>query len=277
MWVPIYTVRLCRMNTPRLVALDMDGTLLTPDGAIPERFWSTLDAANASGITVAPASGRQLATLRQMFARNAPETFIAENGSVVEHKGEIISARTMAEDTARRLVSALDAAPFVAYPVLCAPEASYTRQNTPPGIQREVDKYYLANQHVLSLLDAPLNQIVKIALYVDGDAETEGLPWVREVAPELTAVVSSKHWLDIMSPDASKGAALAALADTLGIAREDTAAIGDFLNDYSMLDTAGYAVAMGNAHPKLKTIADEVIGTHSEQAAVHKLAQWAAQ
>lgn len=253
----------------------MDGTLLTPEGAIPDSFWPTLEAAQAAGTTVAPASGRQLATLREMFARNTPDTFIAENGAVVQHEGQVFATATIPEATARRIVEALEHMPFSAHPVLCAPEASYTRASTPPEVQREVDKYYLANTQVRSLVDAPLNEVVKIALFVDGDAETLGLPWVEKLAPELHALVSSTHWLDIMPPAASKGAALLALADTLRIAHNDTAAIGDYLNDYSMLQAAGYAVAMGNAHPELKEVADEVIGTNGEYAAVAKLAQWA--
>ena len=253
----------------------MDGTLLNPEGAIPDSFWPTLEAAQAAGITVAPASGRQLATLRDMFARNAPDTFIAENGAVVQHEGQVVATATIPEDTARRIVEALEHTPFSAHPVLCAPEASYTRASTPPEVQREVDKYYLANERVSTLADAPAHRIVKIALFVDGDAELDGLPWVRETVPELEALVSSKHWLDIMPPAASKGAALTALAATLGIAQEDTAAIGDYLNDFSMLQAAGTAVAMGNAHPDLKAIAHEVIGTNGEHAAVDKLAQWA--
>ncbi|PAT05891.1 HAD family hydrolase [Corynebacterium hadale] len=263
------------MNAPRLVALDMDGTLLAPSGAIPEHFWHTLDRARAAGITVAPASGRQLATLRAMFTRNEPDTFIAENGAVVQHLGEIVSAITMPEDTVRRFVDAFPHAPFTAHPVMCTPEASFTLADTPAEVQREVDKYYLANERVSTLADAPAHRIVKIALFVDGDAELDGLPWVRETVPELEALVSSKHWLDIMPPAASKGAALTALAATLGIAQEDTAAIGDYLNDFSMLQAAGTAVAMGNAHPDLKAIAHEVIGTNGEHAAVDKLAQWA--
>lgn len=253
----------------------MDGTLLNPEGAIPDSFWPTLEAAQAAGITVAPASGRQLATLRDMFARNAPDTFIAENGAVVQHEGQVVATATIPEDTARRIVEALEHTPFSAHPVLCAPEASYTRASTPPEVQREVDKYYLANAQISTLADAPAHRIVKIALFVDGDAELDGLPWVRETVPELEALVSSKHWLDIMPPAASKGAALTALAATLGIAQEDTAAIGDYLNDFSMLQAAGTAVAMGNAHPDLKAIAHEVIGTNGEHAAVDKLAQWA--
>ncbi|MCT2339045.1 HAD family hydrolase [Corynebacterium sp. p3-SID1056] len=263
------------MNIPRLVALDMDGTLLTPEGVIPESFWPTLDAAHAAGMTVAPASGRQLATLRGMFARNAPDTFIAENGAVVEHKGTIVATSTIPEETVRSITEALERTPFIVHPVLCAPEASYTRASTPAEVQREVDKYYLANTQVRSLFDAPLHEIVKIALFVDGGAERLGLPWVHTLAPELHALVSSAHWLDIMPPAASKGNALLALADTLGIAHAETAAIGDYLNDSAMLEAAGYAVAMGNAHPTLKQVADEVIGTNGEYAAVEKLAQWA--
>ena len=77
-----------------------------------------------------------------------------------------------------------------------------------------------------------------------------------------------------MHPDADKGHALEALADTLGIPLAQTAAFGDFLNDYGMLRAAGYAVAMKNAHPDLKAIADEVIGSNGDEAVVDKLAQW---
>ena len=79
---------------PRLIALDMDGTLLDGDGNIPESFWQLLATAQDRGIAIAPASGRQLATLRDMFSSDAdgamPSTFIAENGTVVFHRGEVI-------------------------------------------------------------------------------------------------------------------------------------------------------------------------------------------
>lgn len=87
------------MQTPRLIALDMDGTLLTPQGQVPERFWQLDDDATAQSITITPASGRQLATLQRMFP--ACETFIAENGAVVFHNGEVISTTPLDDDAAR--------------------------------------------------------------------------------------------------------------------------------------------------------------------------------
>ena len=66
----------------RLIALDMDGTLLDAAGRVPDSFWEVLAEARSRGIAVAPASGRQLATLRSMFTGDRdPGTFIAENGT----------------------------------------------------------------------------------------------------------------------------------------------------------------------------------------------------
>lgn len=258
------------MQTSRLIALDMDGTLLTPEGQVPERFWQLYDDATAQSITITPASGRQLATLQRMFP--ACETFIAENGAVVWHGGEVVSTTDLPLDAARNLIAALPDAPFPAHTVICAPEVATTLP-LPPAIDAEVDKYYASRTTLAALGDHP-TPVIKIALYVETDAERDALPWVREHAPELRAVVSGKHWLDIMHPDADKGHALEALADTLGIPLAQTAAFGDFLNDYGMLRAAGYAVAMKNAHPDLKAIADEVIGSNGDEAVVDKLVQW---
>ena len=258
------------MQTPRLIALDMDGTLLTPQGQVPKRFWQLDDDATAQSVTLTPASGRQLATLQRMFP--ACETFIAENGAVVWHGGEVVSTTDLPLDAARNLIAALPDAPFPAHTVICAPEVA-TPLPLPPAIDAEVDKYYASRTTLAALGDHP-TPVIKIALYVETDAERDALPWVRKHAPELRAVVSGKHWLDIMHPDADKGQALEALADTLDIPLAQTAAFGDFLNDYGMLRAAGYAVAMENAHPDLKAIADEVIGSNGDEAVVDKLAQW---
>ena len=101
------------MTAPRIVALDMDGTLVDSSGTIPEAFWGLLDRALDAGIVIAPASGRQLATLQHMFSRNEPDTFIAENGAVVWHKGEIVSVSPLAPGAVHRLAVALDTAPFL--------------------------------------------------------------------------------------------------------------------------------------------------------------------
>lgn len=262
------------MSCPKIIALDMDGTLLDEHGRIPDAFWDLLRLAEQRNVLITPASGRQLATLRDMFTAHEPHTFIAENGSVVFHDGHIIDVTAMPEQPVRDFLHAFKVAPFSATAVLCTPERSYSVRGASEEVEREIAKYYHAHTPVGSLVDVPFDTPVKVALYVDGDAERDALTWVQEHAPGLHHVVSGQHWIDIMSPEADKGRALLAIADALGVPHATTAAIGDFLNDYAMLQQAGTAVAMGNAHPDLKAIADEVIGTNAEHAAVHRLAAW---
>ena len=246
----------------------MDGTLLDGDGRVPDAFWPLLETARSRGITLAPASGRQLATLQQMFPDC--EDFIAENGAVVARGGEVVSTTALPEAPVQRLLSALPNAPFAAHAVVCAPSVAATAA-LPPAVDAEVDKYY-ASRTLLG--DGSVSPTIKIALYVESDAERDAYPWVRELVPELRAVVSGKHWVDLMHPDADKGLALAQLAEAMGVAMSETAAFGDYLNDLGMLRAAGHAVAMGNAHEDVKAVADEVVGTNTDGAAVARLAKW---
>lgn len=246
----------------------MDGTLLDGDGSVPDAFWPLLETARSRGVTLAPASGRQLATLQQMFPDC--EDFIAENGAVVARGGEVVSTTALPEAPVRRLLSALPGAPFAAHAVVCAPTVAATA-SLPPAVDAEVDKYY-ASRTLLG--DGSASPTIKIALYVESDAERDAYPWVRELVPELRAVVSGKHWVDLMHPDADKGLALTQLAEAMGVAMSETAAFGDYLNDLGMLRAAGHAVAMGNAHKDVKAVADEVVGTNADGAAVARLATW---
>ena len=80
---------------------DMDGTLLDPSGRAPDDFWPLADTARERGITIAPASGRQLATLQAMFP--GFDTFIAENGAVVWHGGRVVSTTALPAQPVQRL------------------------------------------------------------------------------------------------------------------------------------------------------------------------------
>lgn len=260
------------MEQPKLVALDMDGTLVITGQEIPASFWPVLERARERGMTIAPASGRQLATLREMFARDEPDTFIAENGAVVWHKGRIVSTTPMDEAPVRRLIEAVEGTPWTT--VVCTPEVCFTRDDLLPEVSAEVSQYYRSREELSSLIDAPLATTIKIALYIPGDAETEALGWVEEQVPELRVLLSGKHWIDVMAPEADKGRALTELAAGIGIGLEHTAAIGDYLNDVGMLKAAGYAVAMGNAHEDVKAVADEVCGDVGDEGAVEKLKAW---
>ena len=264
------------MTFPRIVALDMDGTLVDPHGDIPEEFWPVLEDAKRKGMVIAPASGRQLATLQNMFEGRGIETFIAENGGVVWHRGEIVSTKPMDEAAVDAVLRATAAFDSPIHPVVCTPEFAFVTDDVPETAARETEKYYHSQRRVPSLLeavqasDAPT---IKVALFVETDAETDGLP-VAETASGQNIAVSGANWVDIMSPETNKGFALRALADTLHVDIADTAAIGDYLNDYEMLQTAGTAVAMANGHDKLKAIADIIATSNAEHGALKMIREW---
>ncbi|WP_273368840.1 HAD family hydrolase [Corynebacterium massiliense] len=264
---------------PRLIALDMDGTLLDGDGNIPESFWQLLATAQDRGIAIAPASGRQLATLRDMFSSDAdgamPSTFIAENGTVVFHRGEVIDTTPIAPADVHRL---LTAASHISAPhdiVLCSPECAFTTTGPSEKALEEMGNYY----HALAEVDdlsavADSETITKVAtLCFDGTEEHVAPIYERELSG-LNIAVSGQIWVDVMAEGADKGAALRHLADKLEIAVEDTAAFGDFLNDYELLQAAGTAVAMDNGHQKLKDIADRIAPPNTEHGVIQVLEEW---
>ena len=99
-------------------------------------------------------------------------------------------------------------------------------------------------------------------------AEAEVFPVIDAAAPDANVVVSGANWVDVMHPEADKGVALRALADALGIAHSETVAFGDYLNDYALLQAAGTAWAMDNAHPELKAIADHIAPSNVDHGVV---------
>lgn len=255
--------------TPRLIALDMDGTLLDAAGRIPEKFWPLSERAAQHGTVIAPASGRQLATLQELFSPRPPEAYIAENGAVVSVRGEIVST-TPIDDAAVRAVIAASAS-LDATLVVCHPQAAHLTAATDEEVASEIAKYYRSRVTVDDLSEAVDGNVVKLALFTRHNAESHLAPALRDAAPDLNVSVSGKHWVDLMHPSANKGVALTALATALGAAPETTVAFGDYLNDYELLDAAGTAYAMDNAHPDIKAIADKIAPPNTEHGVITEL------
>ena len=255
-----------------LIALDMDGTLLDGAGLIPDGFWPLMALAAEKGVVIAPASGRQLTTLRDLFeakGRTAPEAYIAENGTVVYHDGEIVSTTPIEQEDVHTVLDA--AAPLDAAVVVCRPESAFILTGHDKDVVAEIRKYYHAVVEVEDLHSAVNTDVVKLALYTRGNSETDIAPALRAAAPELSTPVSGKNWVDVMNPLANKGIALTALASALGVTPTETVAFGDYLNDLELLQAAGTAYAMENAHPDIKAIADRIAPPNTEHGVVTEL------
>ncbi len=256
-------------NKPvRIVALDLDGTLLKSDQTIGERTQNALINAMNSGVNIVIATGRPYTALPDAIKSiKGVEYAITANGSRIAklHTGECIHSAPIAESTARRLLEHFRLLPYMievhtgghAY-IDCHSLDEPERHGIKDGSleylrksRKEVpDIYEFAFEHV--------SEIENINFHF-GDQEAKKAMWAELNKIEDIYVTSSfDRLLEISSADASKGKAIYALADILDIDYEDTMACGDGLNDIAMLEAVGVAVAMGNAKPELIAVSDFV-------------------
>lgn len=257
----------------RLVVTDLDGTLLDGEGRIPDRLWSVLPRLQERGILLAPASGRQYATLRRLFARNAEGmAFIAENGTLVVLDGTELSCTPLEPEFAFelvRLVRGLVGEGHDLGLIWCGREAAYV-ERTDPAFVAEVAKYYSALVPVEDLLQVD-EAAIKCAVFDFGPAEDGAARLLAERCAPHQVVTSSEHWVDVMSADANKGSALGSLQRELGITPEQTVVFGDYLNDLEMLADAPHSFAMANAHPDVIEVARFVAPANDEHGVVQVL------
>ncbi|MFF0386644.1 Cof-type HAD-IIB family hydrolase [Streptomyces sp. NPDC004286] len=259
----------------RLVVTDMDGTLLDDDKCPPDTLWPLLAELRRRGVLFSPASGRQYATLARQFAEVAEGmVFIAENGTYVVRDGVELSSDPLdaasAADLART-VRGLAARGVDAGAVVCGKRAAYV-ERTDEAFLAEVRKYYVEHR-VVEDVTAVDDDIIKVAVYDFGSAETGAAPALAPFADSHQVVVSGEHWVDVMNRTANKGAALRGLQRELGITPAQTMVFGDYLNDLEMLDAADWSFAMANAHPDVIRRARHLAPSNNDQGVPRTVAR----
>ena len=258
----------------RLIAADMDGTLLDDDKALHEHFWPLVDELFVRGVLFCVASGRQYANLYNRFRAVAEEmVFLAENGAYVVRGAQEISSQTMDRDVVDELIVALrDLAASGADvgAVVCGKRAAYI-ERVDARFREKVDLYYASQQVVTDLLDRPDDGILKFTAYDFQSAEDITAPALAGFRDRAQVVVSGAHWLDVMDPATNKGAGIRSIQKALGLTPAQTMVFGDFLNDLEMMDVADYSFAMDNAHPLLRERARYVAPPNTENGVVRTI------
>ena len=255
----------------RLIATDMDGTLLDDRNELHEHFWPLVHELHQRGVLFCPASGRQYFNLLDRFAEVADElVFIAENGTLVMHQGREISSDALTLNDAHQLIRTMRstiADGVDAGIVLCGKRSAYI-DRTDKVFVDEVDRYYTRLQTVDDLLTVTDDDILKVSVFDFGSAERTTAPALTDFHVTHLVTVSGAHWVDITSRTANKGRAIQHLQESFGITRAQTMVFGDFLNDLEMMDTADYSFAMDNAHPQLKQRARYLAPPNSENGVI---------
>jgi Cof subfamily protein (haloacid dehalogenase superfamily) len=258
----------------RLIAVDMDGTLLDTEHRIDPTFWPLLRELNRRGIAFCPASGRQYANLVRQFDAVVDDVlFIAENGAYVAYGTRELSAEVIDPDVVARAVTAvrsLVASGADVGVVVCGKRSAYVERRDAPFIA-ECDTYYTLLDQVDDLLTVH-DDVLKVAVFDFGSAEVTAAPALESLRATHQVVVSGEHWVDVMNATTDKGAAVRRIQDALGITRAQTMALGDYLNDLEMLDAAEYSFAMANAHPAVRATARYLAPGNDENGVVRTIA-----
>ncbi len=235
----------------KLIATDMDGTLLNDQGQLPADFSRIFSRLQQNNILFAAASGRQYFSLRETFLAVQEEMlFIAENGTLVMYKDEELYFHPLQKEHIAELLSIarnLDNA----YTVLCGRQSAYIESSEPCFI-KEVEKYYAKYQVVEDLRDVE-DDLLKISICDFSGAENNAHPaFAPDYGDKLQITVSGKMWLDITHKSASKGRAIRYIQDKFNISFAQTMVFGDYFNDVTLLQSALHSYAMENAHPEVK-------------------------
>jgi Cof subfamily protein (haloacid dehalogenase superfamily) len=241
-------------SSVRLVASDMDGTLLNTNHELSPDFFPIFNRMRSKDILFSSASGRQYQNLYKCFPGIQDEIiFIAENGSYVMYQGKELHLQPMDRDLTRDILKRIKKIPGL-LTILCGKKSAYIDNDNPAFVAR-LSMYYDAYAKVDDLVNVDDDEFLKIAICDLSGAEQNSYPHFLEYQNDLQIKVSGNVWLDLSHKSAHKGMALDVVQKKFGIAREHTMVFGDYLNDIEMMGEAHFSFAMENARPEVKQAA----------------------
>ena len=272
------------MGEIRLVASDLDGTLLRPDETVSERTREAIMAVRRAGITLVLVTGRPPRALAPIAARiGVGGIAICANGAVVWDldAGTMVDVTPLAADLAAGLVRELrEAIPGVLFAVELehgfGREAGWTDGTGPPRprlVERETPEVLEAD--ALEMVTGP---VVKLLVRHPTLPFPEVARRARQAVGEHAVVTwAGTRLLEISAAGVTKAWALERLCARLGVRRQEVLALGDMENDLPMLAWAGHSVAVANAQPDVLDAADEVTASNLDDGVALVLERLAAE
>ena len=273
------------MSEIRIIALDLDGTLLNSRKELTPGCRAALDRAAAAGIEIVPTTGRYfggmpeviraLPYLHYAITVNGAQVYDIRRDAVV-YRAELPCAQAVA------IMQAFDDE-SIDYDCYMDNQGWITRSVWERAAEFGPDEHYF---HMVRTLRKPVDDLKRFVLERGGSVQkvqafTWDMPLRRRMLDTLAerfesiAISSSVvNNIEVNHADANKGAALLRLAEYLGLDRSQTAAFGDGLNDVSMIADAGIGIAMANACQEVAACADRVTAGCDEDGVAAGIETW---
>ncbi|HFU5873521.1 sugar-phosphatase [Enterococcus faecium] len=264
----------------KLVAIDIDGTLLNEKREVTKEVKEAIAAAVAKGVSIVLCTGRPLPGVQEQL--NELNLF-QDNDYVITYNGALVQQTKSGKIIARHGLTHED---FLEIEVMARRVGSHLHSIDDKAIytpNRDISAYTI---HEASLVKMPLKyrtpeemtpdmNIVKMMMIDEPeilDAAIAHLP--QTFRDKYTTVKSAPYYFEVLNKEASKGAAVANLAQHLGIDQDEIMAIGDNENDLSMIEYAGLGVAMGNAVSLVKEAANVITSSNDEHGVAEAIKKY---
>ncbi|MEX1018123.1 MAG: Cof-type HAD-IIB family hydrolase [Litorilinea sp.] len=237
-----------------ILALDLDDTLVRSDQTVSPRTLDLLQRWEAMGNRIVIATGRSPRKAREIPAALHHLPWVCYNGGVVLVDGETVYSRTLTTTTAHQLLDYYQNELKLSWVGLAGNDRLFVNR-----ARHSNDPTYVPD--MLTVAHEPAMKI-----YVPLDEFQRHHPTDTGLPAGCRLLPSEKYnFAQIMPDDVSKAAGLRVLAAQWGVSMDEFMAFGDDTNDIEMVREAGIGVAMDNAIPELKAVADRVTLSHDEE------------
>ncbi|MGR5175151.1 Cof-type HAD-IIB family hydrolase [Vibrio parahaemolyticus] len=253
----------------KLIAIDMDGTLLTSDKKITTRTKQAIHAAKQQGVTVVLASGRplngMLDALNELQLNTEHDFVIHFNGTFVQKvsSGEVLHQQMLDGRRAKEVANLAKSLGLHCHAFSRQLGLIATESNPYTDHEAEINKLDITIYDFDKLEDD--HEIIKAMIVGEPEKLTQGINDIPGHYHEgYTVVQSAPFFLEFLNPLSNKGEGVKVVADHLGIPYEHIICFGDAENDHHMITFAGKGVAMANAMDETKMLADYITDSNDD-------------
>lgn len=269
----------------KLIASDMDGTLLNKSHKIDKETVAAINKAEEAGIVFAISTGREYDTVEPLLKENniTCQCVLMNGAEYRDEYGNILEEINIELDKASKIINILQEEKVCAR--IFTNKGIYTTDSKEEALKEmvyrtlsfnpeltedeaiEIAKMqpYFINLNYILDLDEFLNSGIEVRKFVAFHNDIELINKMKKVIGEIKGIAVSSSFMDnieITHVTAQKGIILAKVAEKMGFKRDEVLVLGDSFNDYSMFTEFSESVAMGNAIPEIKEIAKYITDTN---------------
>ncbi len=262
----------------KLIAIDMDGTLLTEEKTISPKTKEVIERASKDGVKVVLASGRPveglLRYLDELGLNTDHDYVMSFNGSVVQNVGtrEILCKNILSGADLDKLYKlskeiGVNIHAFIPQGCITPVMNEYTQ------LEGRINKIPV---HEADYSEISMDEEVIKIMFIDPEEVLEAaIPKIpASIYEEYEVVRSAPYFLEFLNKNTGKGKAVSALAEKLGIKQEEVMCIGDANNDLEMIEWAGMGVAMENGFSEVKEKANFVTKSNEEDGVAYAISKF---